>query len=95
MEDRCVCCGAVIPEGRQVCLICDKKIYGNGTGGTAELKSCPFCGGKAKLEHLSKSSVVYCRDCRASTKAVEYSPEYASDEKAIEAWNRRAEDGNA
>ena len=33
MEDRCVCCGAVIPEGRQVCLICDKKIYGNGTGG--------------------------------------------------------------
>lgn len=33
MEDRCVCCGAVIPEGRQVCLICDKKICGNETGG--------------------------------------------------------------
>lgn len=22
MEDRCVCCGRVIPEGRQVCPIC-------------------------------------------------------------------------
>lgn len=33
MEDRCVMCGEIIPEGRQVCLICDKKIYGNGTGG--------------------------------------------------------------
>ena len=23
--DRCVCCGAVIPEGRQVCPICEQK----------------------------------------------------------------------
>ena len=23
--DRCVCCGAIIPEGRQVCPICDKE----------------------------------------------------------------------
>lgn len=22
--DRCVCCGAVIPEGRQVCPLCEK-----------------------------------------------------------------------
>lgn len=22
MEDRCVCCGAIIPEGRHVCPIC-------------------------------------------------------------------------
>ena len=23
MEDRCVCCGEIIPEGRQVCPICE------------------------------------------------------------------------
>ena len=23
MENRCVCCGAIIPEGRMVCPICD------------------------------------------------------------------------
>ena len=25
MDDRCVCCGAVIPEGRQVCPSCESK----------------------------------------------------------------------
>lgn len=25
MPDRCVCCGAVIPEGRQVCPICERQ----------------------------------------------------------------------
>ncbi len=24
MEDRCVCCGEVIPEGRMVCVKCEK-----------------------------------------------------------------------
>lgn len=24
-EERCVCCGAVIPEGRQYCPVCAKK----------------------------------------------------------------------
>ena len=24
-DNRCVCCGRVIPEGRQVCPICEKK----------------------------------------------------------------------
>ncbi len=26
MEDRCVSCGAIIPEGRQVCKTCEEKI---------------------------------------------------------------------
>lgn len=26
MEDRCVCCGEIIPEGLQVCFACDPKI---------------------------------------------------------------------
>lgn len=25
MEDRCVCCGCIIPEGRQVCYMCEHK----------------------------------------------------------------------
>lgn len=25
MEDRCVCCGAIIPEGRMVCPQCEKE----------------------------------------------------------------------
>ena len=33
MENRCVCCGAVVPEGRMVCPICemdaDEKVATN------------------------------------------------------------------
>lgn len=25
MEDRCVCCGAIVPEGRMVCPQCEAK----------------------------------------------------------------------
>ena len=25
MDNRCVCCGAVIPEGRMVCPLCEKE----------------------------------------------------------------------
>ena len=28
MDNRCVCCGVVIPEGRQVCFDCEHK-HGN------------------------------------------------------------------
>ena len=36
MEDHCVMCGEIIPEGRQVCPLCEKK-YGetDGTKGKA------------------------------------------------------------
>lgn len=26
MEDRCVICNAIVPEGRQICWICEHKI---------------------------------------------------------------------
>ena len=26
MENRCVCCGEVIPEGRQVCAKCETEV---------------------------------------------------------------------
>lgn len=25
MEERCICCGEIIPEGRQVCPNCEKE----------------------------------------------------------------------
>lgn len=25
-EDRCICCGKIIPEGRQVCLNCEYRV---------------------------------------------------------------------
>jgi hypothetical protein len=25
MENTCICCGAIIPEGRQVCPICERR----------------------------------------------------------------------
>ena len=28
MEDRCVICGEIVPEGRQVCPLCEKKYGG-------------------------------------------------------------------
>jgi hypothetical protein len=27
LQNRCVCCGEIIPEGRQVCPMCEKKGY--------------------------------------------------------------------
>lgn len=36
MEDRCICCGEIIPEGRQVCPICQEggssRMMKNGSG---------------------------------------------------------------
>ena len=26
-DDRCVCCGAYVPEGRQVCLSCERRVF--------------------------------------------------------------------
>jgi len=62
------------------------------------LKPCPFCGGEATLVHISRmgydGSVVKCHgcNCQIEGKWFRVSTSYASDEKAIEAWNRRADD---
>lgn len=63
----------------------------------AELKPCPFCGGKAILNHgLSGTqfSYVHCTRCFAKTSDYYISTAHSSDRKAIEAWNRRAGGGN-
>lgn len=59
-----------------------------------ELKPCPFCGGEAEMatEHYyddKKISYVVCKRCDARGGFFLVSPKYASEAKAIEAWNRR------
>ena len=42
-EEHCVCCGAVIPEGRQVCIICGLKTnYKQSTADVAEVVRKPI-----------------------------------------------------
>ena len=61
----------------------------------SELKPCPFCGGKAMIYGCTvdvfgigpKDFTVYCYECRASVMHF-----YATENGAIDAWNRR--DGN-
>ena len=60
----------------------------------AELKPCPFCGGKPFVQETAHSWCnVICDKCGAMTKCVLNSADYSSKNLAIEAWNRRAEDG--
>lgn len=60
----------------------------------SELKPCPFCGGEAKLENESPARVsfVKCKDCGARTYKYRIAFDHASDERAIKAWNMRAEE---
>lgn len=55
----------------------------------AELKPCPFCGGEADVEWYVriKTGYCYCKSCKTRM------PNKLSKEEAIEAWNRRVNDG--
>ena len=37
MENRCVCCGVIIPEGRMVCPICEMEADDSGTISATEV----------------------------------------------------------
>ena len=67
----------------------------------ADMKPCPFCGGKARLltrqiatndnpifREWKYEYIVKCNKCRASV------GHYSQSETAKKAWNRRAKDGN-
>lgn len=60
-----------------------------------ELKPCPFCGGKAVdlvIGDTSRLTYVFCKECRARGATFGTCATYCATDKAIEAWNRRAED---
>ena len=60
----------------------------------AELKPCPFCGGRAKFAYIMPYNGVTCTKCKAWGKTIIDSYEQQDGKaEAIKAWNRRAEDG--
>ena len=65
----------------------------------AELKKCPFCGGKAKLYYAPVNVVmkiscfgVSCESCKVmiGTVAAGKTDFFRTPDEAAEAWNRRA-----
>ena len=72
------------------------------------LKPCPFCGGNPYLEtrhrafiqaQTTRVAFVRCTECEARTQRIPLvdfgctSFSFEANKKAIEAWNRRTEDG--
>ena len=53
------------------------------------LKSCPFCGGKAKLEDMGFPHHVFCTECGARVTGRGFAEDGEKD--AILKWNRRIE----
>lgn len=88
MDNHSVICGAYPADtGRMVCPECEKPKK-------AELKPCPFCGGKARLVYAQPYNAVQCTKCKVFGKTIVDAYEQRDGQiDAIEAWNRRAEDG--
>ena len=58
-----------------------------------ELKSCPFCGGKAVL-HVKDGVRVVCKECGASTMGyvdsyLQGKPQGTAVKRVIKKWNKR------
>lgn len=63
-----------------------------------ELKPCPFCGGEAKVDCAPRSYgtvVVYafCKECGAQSEEFCARYDICAKDEAINAWNRRWNDG--
>ena len=71
-----------------------KSIDGMRENEGMELKPCPFCGG-TRIEvydydyGITETIGVRCKDCGAHIENM-----FESDEEAVEAWNRRAGEGD-
>ena len=63
------------------------------------LKPCPFCGGKAFIENgyvgIERVVFVKCDECKVRMPNVYVRASYCANDKAAEAWNRRANDEQA
>lgn len=80
MVDRCVCCGAIIPEGRQACPNC-----------ASNKRPCPRCKNpRPWLMKVLPSRGIFTRyfvECRRCHRC---GPTRIGKSRAIKAWNRRA-----
>lgn len=58
MEDHCVACGEVIPEGRQVCPICNREYDGVPALSRTDNETliCPECGTAQALDDALRGS---------------------------------------
>lgn len=58
MEDHCVACGEVIPEGRQVCPICNREYEGVPALSRTDNETliCPECGTAQALDDALRGS---------------------------------------
>lgn len=59
MDDRCVICGAWVPEGRQVCLRCERCCDNTNN------RICPECGSSLRLmdicKYITPDQFLYCK----------------------------------
>lgn len=60
------------------------------------LKSCPFCGGKPKIENyygmISNTPIgcyVECSNCHVTSRTVKVDTDYSAKEEVIKIWNMR------
>lgn len=53
-----------------------------------ELKSCPFCGGKAEVNLFLGNYCVTCTNCMGAI----FPDKGMTEEEATKAWNRRVSD---
>lgn len=62
-----------------------------------ELKPCPFCGGQARIGYAINDYNrwgVSCQNCGCSVEVEDWKGVDDTEENAIAAWNRRADNGD-
>jgi RNA polymerase subunit RPABC4/transcription elongation factor Spt4 len=60
-EDRCICCGEIIPEGRMVCPNCSEKAYQKDCEGANHVRIAKVAKPAAGLEENEEKGSVYAQ----------------------------------
>lgn len=77
MEDRCICCGEIIPEGQQICRICEEggggRMMKNGSGAAVPTE-------EAAMRNIAKENYRYVNQVFNSIEATLSLIGYSMDE---------------